>query len=397
MGKTPEFTKVFVVGILLFFGFYLLLGESDFFGGIGGGPGYRFVPTVRNQTIEPEITAPSGEFVGTKEVEDLRHISLGLKPFKVSYITERKSFVELDSLEVQSGLLKTTDYIRAFDLTEDELQKLSKATLSGEVENTNNYGNFLVGLNGQTVYSSMLLPGESFSVDVDSSFFGQQNEFVATAESSGWRIWAPTVYVLKNLVLKSDFTGEVSQSFDFHVKAEETPVNLGRIILKFDEISGSGSLIIRLNGETIFNGTPTQVQWIEVQDGIVEGKNTLEMVSEKDTEFTISSSEIIIFWKRQASEELEMVVSLSSSQYDRLPGEIKFKVEKVFGNPTSLVATIENPSGDRHSVAVQGILEEGKTITVDLPKSYAGAGRNKVIFSVTGSGGYTITDFRVSL
>ncbi len=398
MGKTPEFTKVFIVGIMLFFGFYLLLSDSDFFSGLGGGgPGYKWATTTRNQTTEPEITAPPGEFVGTKEVEDLRHITLGLKPFKVSYITEKKSFIELESLEVRSGLLQTSDYKRMFELTEDELNKLSTATLSGEVEDTNMYGKLLVGLNGQPIYANLLSSGESFEVPVNSSFFQQKNDFIATAESSGWRIWAPTVYVLKNLVLKSDFTGEVSQSFDFYVNEDEMPVNMARIILNLDETVGTGNLLVRLNGNLVFNATPAQVQWIEVQEGVVEGKNTIEMGSEMDTEFTISSSEAIIFWNRQASEELEMEVSLSATQYDRLPGEIKFKVEKVFGNPTSLVATIENPDGERHSIAVQGILDEGKTITVDLPKEYAGVGKNKVIFSITGSGGYTLTDFHVSV
>lgn len=397
MGKTPQFTKVFVVGILLFFGFYILLSGSDFFGGFGGSPSYRWVPSTRNQTTEPQITAPSGEFVGTKEVEDLRHITLSLKPFKVSYITERKSFIELESVDIRSGLLSTTDYTRTFELTEDDLNKLSTATLSGKIEGTNMYGKLLIGLNGQPIYSNFLSPGESFDVDVDNSFFLQQNNFLVTAESSGWRLWAPTVYLVKNLVLKSDFTGEVSQSFDFHLKEEETPVNLVRIILKFDEISGSGNLIVRLNGNTVFNDVPGLVQWIDIEGNVTEGKNTIEMVSDKDTEFTVSSAEVIVFWTRQASEELEVEVSLSASQYNRLPGEIKFKVEKVFGNPTSLVATIENPSGEKHSIAVQGILEEGKTITVNLPKNYAGVGKNRVIFSVTGSGGYTLSDFRVSV
>ena len=396
MGETPDFTKVFIVGILLFIGFYFLFGNFQFF---GGGHGYRFVPSKRlNETVEPEITAPKGDFVGTKEVEDFRHIKLNTKPFKVSYITAKKSFIKLENLTVKNGLLEIKAYRKIFSLTDSDLKKLSSATLSGEIEDTNFYGKLIIGLNGKEIFSKILMPGETFEVPVNRSLFQERNEFLVTAESSGWKLWAPTVYIMKNLELKSDFMGEVSQSFDFFVKEEEMPVTLGRLVLKFDEISGNGNLMVSVNGNLVFNDTPSQIQWIDFNGSLIEeGKNTIEMVSEKDTEFTVRNAEVIIFWKREAKENLEMTFSLSSSQYRRLPGEIKFKIEKVFGTPTSLVATIENPDGETHSLVVQGILEEGKVVSATLPKEYAGTGKNKITFSVTGSGGYTITDFRVEL
>ena len=396
MGEVPSFTKVFIVGLLLFFGFYMLLGDTEFF---GTEPSYRFVPSTRENITEPTITAPKGNFVGTKEVEDFRHISLRTKPFKVSYITEKKSFVETENLMIENGIFKTIDYKRIFSLTEDELSKLSSVTLIGEIDDTNLYGNLVIGLNGEEIYSEAVKSGETFEVPLNRSLFQPRNSFLVTAESSGWRIWAPTVYVIKKLELKSDFMGEVSQSFDFHVSEDEVPVTLGRIILNFDEIKGDGNLIVRVNGETIFNDTPKIIQWIETENVsvITEGKNTVEMVSDKDTEFTIRDAEIIIFWEREASEELEMTLELTSSQHSKLPGEIRFKVEKIFGTPTSLVATVEDPDGHKHSLVVQGILEEDKTIKINLPKDYTGVGRNRIVFSVTGSGGYTITDFHVSL
>ncbi len=394
MGKTPYFTKVFIIGILVFTALYLAMGDMDFTG--LGGPDYRYMPSTRNDT-EAEIKAPEGNFVGNKEVEDFKHITLSSKPFKVSYITAEKSFIELESLAVESGLFSTNEYTRVFELTQDELNKMTTAALSGKADDTNLYGKLIVGLNGEEIYSGLLNPGESFEVSLNKTLFAERNEFLVTAESSGWRIWAPTVYRLESVKLESDFMGEVSQCFDFHVKEEQTPVNLGRIILNFDEINGPGRLLVRVNGELVFNATPNIIQWIEFSNIVKEGKNTVEMVSEKDTEFTVRDAKVIIFWDREASEELVMELDLSSSQRSKLPGEIKFKVEKVFGTPTSLVATIEDPDGDRHSLVAQGILDEGKTITIDLPRDYTGTGKNKIIFSVTGSGGYTITDFRVNL
>ena len=396
MGKVPDFTKVFIVGFLMFFGFYLLIGNFQ----LGGeGPGYRFIPSTRNQTTaEPEITT-KGDFVGTKEVEDFRHIALSTKSFVVSYITEEKSFIEIKNFRAESGIFGANEYEKVFSLTEDELSQLSSTKLYGEIEDTNLYGRLVVGLNGEKIFSDFVMPGEAFEIPLNKSLFRDKNEFLVTSESSGWRIWAPTVYIIKQLEVKSDFMGEVSQSFDFYVSEEETPLNMGRIILNFDEINGEGNLIVRVNGNLVFNNTPTLIQWIEIENcsSLVEGKNTVEMVSEKDTEFTVRNAEIIIFWNREAKENLEMTIDLTSSQRDRLPGEIKFKLEKVFGTPTSLVATIEDPDGNKHSVVVEGVLQEGRTVTIDLPKDYTGVGKNKIIFSVTGSGGYTITDFRVNL
>lgn len=395
MGNVPVFTRVFIVGILLFFGFYMLMGDMNLF---GTGPSYRFVPTTRNKTIEPEISIPEGDFVGTKEVEDLRHITLNTKPFQVSYITEKKSFIDLDSLVLENGMFTTNEYQRVFSLTEDELNKLSSATLYGEVDDTNLYGSLVISLNGKILYSQFIRPGESFSVDLNRSFFQPRNSFIATAESSGWRLWAPTVYQIKNLELKSDFTGDVSQSFDFHVKEEEMPVKLARIILKFDEIN-QGRLYVSVNNEQVFNGTPSLDQWIEIDNATIinEGKNTVGLVSERGKEFTVREARIIIFWNREARDNLEMTLDLTKTQRNQLPGEIRFKIQKIFGTPTSLVATVEKPDGEKHSLVVQGVLEKDKIIKVELPEEYTGVGRNKIIFSVTGSGGYTISDFHVSL
>ena len=389
MAKTPHFTKVFIIGFLLFIGFYLLVGDSQLF----GGPSYRFVSSSGNRSVsEPEISAPDENFVGTKEVEDFRHIPLKTKPFKVSYITEEKSPLKKDELVIENGLLKSNSFNRIFSLTEEELNKMTSTIITGKIDDTNIYGNILMGINGIKIYSEPLSPGDNFEIQINKSLLQERNEFIVTAESSGWRIWAPTVYIIKNLEIKSDYMGEVSQGFDFHVNEDETPVNMGRIILNFDEIEGDGNLIVMLNGKVVFNDTPTISEWIEIENEsmITKGKNTIEMASERDTE-------IIIFWKRDAMEEMDMTLSLSSSQYRKLPGKIRFKIQKIFGTPTSLVATVEDPKGNRHSLVVQGILEEGRTISIELPKRYAGVGKNKIIFSVTGSGGYTISDFLVTL
>jgi len=391
-----EFAKVFIIGLLLLVALYIVFGGFEYFGGYEGGPGYKFMPSSRNMSLgEPVITKPSGDFVGNREVEDFREISLNAKPFEVSYLTEEKPLVAIDNFEVKNGILDYKDYRKKFVLTDDELEKMSSPKLGGTVDDTNLYGRLEVQLNGEKVFSKYVEPKDSFEVFINKSLIKKDNEIVIAPESSGWRIWAPTVYIMKEVKLYSKFFGEVSQSFDFNVDEKESPVIFSRIILDIDD--GNGTLIVKVNGETVFNDTPTSRQWIEFSGIVKQGKNTVDFYSGEGGDFKINNAQIIIFWKREASETLDYTLELTHSQCNSLPGQIKFKIDKVFGEPTSLLAKIKDPEGNVHSIVAQGVLQEGKTISMDLPKDYVGAGKNTVTFSVTGDGGYTISDFRLVL
>ena len=46
-----EFAKVFIIGLLLLVALYIVFGGFEYFGGYGGGPGYKFMPSSRNMSL----------------------------------------------------------------------------------------------------------------------------------------------------------------------------------------------------------------------------------------------------------------------------------------------------------------------------------------------------------
>lgn len=384
-----EFTKVFIVGLIILLGIYVFMGGFKFAQEEGG---YRFIPPSRNQTIGEEEA--EGQFIGTKAAEDSKRFFLNSEPFTVSRVSKNESFITLSNFWVKNGLFETKEYKKTFNLTQEELKQLAEPKIDLHVENTNLYGSLMVFLNDEEVFSGYIEPGDKKQIPVNKTLFKKENYFSLIPASSSWRIWAPTVYIL-DLELSSSFYGKSSKSFTVNIPEKNCPVLYSKIILDIPEREGSGSLIVRANKQVVFNNTPTSRQWIEFEGKINCGNNTISMVSTQNAKFKINEAHFLVFWKRESSETLEYTLDISQAQHNRLPGEIKFKIEKVFGSPTSLVAKVKDTQGTTHSLVVQGILQKGNTITMNLPRDYVDPGKNKVIFSVTGAGGFTITDLRI--
>ena len=351
--------------------------------------GYNFVPSTRNAT---PIELSTGNFVGNIAAEDFKKYTLNTKSFIVSRFSGEKSLASADGLWIKNGLFGKEEYEQNFTFTGEELEQIVEPKIYIDLEDTNLYGKLIIGLNDKKIFSGFI-EGKK-EIPVNKSLFNENNKLVITAESSSWRLWAPTVYII-DFDLRTRFFGESSQAFDFNVPKENTPVKYSRLILNIPEKKGSGNLIVKMNNQIVFNSTPTSIQWIEFDDIVKEGNNTISMVSGGNAEFKIKEAQMIIFFDKEASETLEYKLHITNSNYNELPGNIRFKIDRVFGNPTSLVAKIIDPDGRSHSLVVQGILEEGKYITINLPKSYVKPGDNKIIFSVTGDGGYSIKDLTV--
>ncbi|MCD6368069.1 MAG: hypothetical protein J7L45_03225 [Candidatus Aenigmarchaeota archaeon] len=384
-----EFTKVFIIGLTLLIGFYVI------FGGFGFVPtgSYSYTPSTRNivHIVEPS----SGEiFIGNVNVEDFKKFNLNEKPFVVSRTLEKKSLVSFRDFWVKNGLFRRKDYKRVFTLTDDQLKKLRNSTIHVHVNDTNLYGRLIIYLNNELLFSGILESGDDIDIPVEKNLLKKKNELVVMAESSTWRIWAPTVYIL-DLDFISEFFGETSQKFSFTVPKSIKSVKYSRLILDVSNVKGSGRLIVRLNSKTVFNGTPKSRQWVEFNDTVKCGENTIEMLPGGDVTFEIENAQLIIFWDRSANESMEMSFHVSGSQYSTLPGRIIFRIGKIFGSPSSLQGEIVGTDGQSHKLLIQGVIEEGKTLSIALPKSFVGVGDNKLILSVSGDGGLTISDIMI--
>ncbi len=104
-----EFTKVFIVGLIILLGIYVFMGGFKF---TQEEDGYKFIPPSRNQTVGEEEET-EGQFVGTKAAEDSKRFFLNSEPFTVSRVSKNESFVTLSDFWVKNGLFETKQYKKA--------------------------------------------------------------------------------------------------------------------------------------------------------------------------------------------------------------------------------------------------------------------------------------------
>ena len=177
-----------------------------------------------------------------------------------------------------------------------EIPNPSDATegiLKLNVENTNLYGAMIIRINGYEVYRDYPRIGRH-TITFNGRNLTSNNVLDFIAESSGWKIWAPTVYVFDSDV-SVDYIGRQTQTFSFNITNLEL-VNTGRArIVVFADRQGVGDIIIRVNGVEIYRGLTNVFTDFPV-DILKEGDNIVEMSAEPNATYRVSSAQIIIFF-----------------------------------------------------------------------------------------------------
>jgi len=256
----PDFIPVLIVAIL---GLIVLLLV------FGGGFGYY--------SYEGRIAVSS------------KTIDLG-KNFIVSYSLGEETVSSFGG-EVNNGLFSSLDKTIDFDI--EKIEDVSEAAIKLKTWNSNYYGNFMIFINGNEVYRGAPAIGDK-TIGFNTSILMTNNVIEVKAENSGWKIWAPTVYIFDIDVFVSYTSGEI-QTFDFNLtNFEVMNVNRGRFLL-FGTREGFGNLDARLNGVEIYSGrTPIYIDF--AVDGLRTGINTLDLSTEPDTRYNISSAQIVLFF-----------------------------------------------------------------------------------------------------
>ena len=92
-----------------------------------------------------------------------------------------------------------------------------------------------------------------------------------------------------------EYETKKTQTFEFELDSEEV-VNLRRVkIVVFGKREGTGHLIVNINGEEVFSGYTT-VHSDVAADKLKEGTNRVEILTETDTVYDVSSAELILFF-----------------------------------------------------------------------------------------------------
>jgi len=208
----------------------------------------------------------------------------------VMYVEGQKNLTSLKG-EVSQGLFGNSE--EKTDFSVDNYKDASEGIIKLKVWNSNYYGDLLIHVNGQEIYRGTPVIGEK-TIVFDGSILKDSNTIEVESESSGWKIWAPTIYIF-DANLSVNYLGKTTQSLGFDLtNAEMTNANRARLLV-FGTRDGPGNLNVRLNGREIFSGLTTVYTDFAI-DTLKLGNNTLELSTEKNTRYNITSVQIVLFF-----------------------------------------------------------------------------------------------------
>jgi len=217
--------------------------------------------------------------------------TIEFKNFEVSFTTgeEKVGYVKG---EVSNGVFITEEKRIGFRVSDPD--EVSEVLINFRVWNTNYYGRLIILVNGEQVYADYPPVGEKL-IGFDRSILEENNILEVKAENSGWKIWAPTVYVFDSDVVVN-YYGKKTKSFDFELSELETEyMDRARIVVYADR-EGIGNLDVMINGVKVHSGITTIYKDFAT-DALRIGNNTIEFSTEPNTKYVISSAQIIVFFE----------------------------------------------------------------------------------------------------
>lgn len=271
-----DFFKVLGAGLALIILAFILMGIGQF-------------PFGKSPTNI--IFATSEISLGVEAKQSLRHVpldDLSIGAFG------NKTITELNDVLIQKGIIRGDS--QSLDFSGEEI---TKAFVSFEVEETNNYGDLIVKLNGQKIWGERAQEG-IYTVELP-DFQEGDNSVEILASSSGLRIWAPNTYSLGSLkLIVASFSSEEVKSFKAY-NHEVDGWDFSRLVLPIYESNIEGDLIIEINGKEVYRdapekGLPNQIDFDRKKLQIEKGDNTIIFKAEEGGSYSIKNAELIIFY-----------------------------------------------------------------------------------------------------
>lgn len=381
-----DFLPVLTVGIVLLAIMFL------FFGGLQIGPA---APRAHAGGFEEEAPSPppvSG-LIGYPQ-EAIRTITLA-NDFFVSFESGDKSVAALRNSSVENGVFGKVDRTVSFDASSQ--QDIVSAKVRMNVTNTNLYGYIVATLNGEEIFNNYSLIGK-MDIPINASKLKQANNILKIAASgSGWRIWAPAVYYFDADVLINYYSLK-AKSFDFTADTGIKSITNARLVVVVSKKEGAGNLIARINGREIYRGNNSRlaVGDFSASDISLGATNTLELMAEKDTNYDISSAEILLFYQPIYRTQA-LYYNLTSDQYSGFANvTLGFGIQKISGEIVSILVKTTDGAGGVHSIIPQGILREGNSYNITLTKNELYTGSNKIEFVTSGTGSVAIVNATIT-
>ncbi|OGI12196.1 hypothetical protein A3K64_02585 [Candidatus Micrarchaeota archaeon RBG_16_36_9] len=211
--------------------------------------------------------------------------------FKVSYTASQVNAADTKG-GITNGLFSQNDARIGFIASNPD--QVSKSFVDLKVSNTNFYGKMVIFVNGNEIYSDYPPVGEVL-IGFDPSVLKENNVLDVASESSGWKIWAPTVYDFE-LGVKLDYSNKRNKAFTFELSDLEKKYMTKARIVVFGNRQGVGNLVVTVNGVIVANSVTTLYQDFATSN-LRTGNNTIEFYTEPNTTYDISSAQLIVFFQ----------------------------------------------------------------------------------------------------
>ncbi|MFH1229743.1 MAG: hypothetical protein V1678_04955 [Candidatus Aenigmatarchaeota archaeon] len=208
----------------------------------------------------------------------------------VMFIEGQKNVTSLGG-EVSQGLFGSNP--RETEFTVEKYQDATEGAIKLNVTDSNYYGALIIRVNDETVYTGVPAIGER-TIMFDGKLLKSNNTLAIDAESSGWKIWAPTVYLFDSS-MSVNYIGRETQSLSFDLTASELKSLSRARLLIFGTRKGNGNLVAKMNDREIFSGFTTVYTDFAI-DNLKEGKNVLDLSTEKNTVYNITSVQVVVFY-----------------------------------------------------------------------------------------------------
>ncbi len=249
-------------------------------------------------------------FVGTAEFDTVETLYANF---------DANNFIQTDAYNLgarrtTSGLLFATSPI-IFDAVRSE-----HTLVSFDVVDTNRYGDLVIKLDGNVVVKELMEIGHyEFAL-------GPGHVIEIVAENSDWKIWAPAVYDLENVMIVSNNYPREFSTYTFDIEDHEDVRNV-RVEMNLDR--NAGSFLITFNGDLAYDGAMNTRQNIYLDPSELREYNILTFDAREDSAFNGMAT---IALTRVAEEKKDLVadITLTDDEYGRFStGTISFDVVDV--------------------------------------------------------------------
>ena len=215
--------------------------------------------------------------------------------------------VQLCERNVQNGLLFGNQKIE-YQLNREGVQSVY---VKLSVFSANKLGNLIVKANGQIIENKPFDVGD-YVIPIPANLTSDSTKIEIEAESSYWKIWAPTVYTLGCTdITYTSFESGFSQ-FKFYLGEEYINAKYAKIDAYFNQ--STGSLIVELNGKNIWNGPTSQLQTIVLyKNDLRLGDNFVAFKAAENSKF-LGAANIVVVYLTQYPELINKTGTVSSTQ-----------------------------------------------------------------------------------